>query len=59
MLAYIQYAKTSQRKSVILTCKKHLITYYESFGFVNQGISASEHGQAVWYDMTLKLKKDR
>ena len=31
------------------------IHYYEQFGFVNMGVSASEHGGAVWYDMTLEF----
>lgn len=49
----IKEAQASKRKRVILTCKNHLLRYYESFGFVNQGLSQSTHGGAVWYDMTL------
>ena len=41
----------SGKKGVILTCKEHLIGFYESHGFVNHGVSDSEHGGAVWYDM--------
>lgn len=52
---FISYAKESHREKVILTCKEHLLHYYESFGFINDGISESEHGGATWYDMTLKI----
>ena len=40
---------------VILTCKQEKIPYYQKFGFQNRGVSASEHGGAVWYDMVLPL----
>jgi predicted N-acetyltransferase YhbS len=40
-------------KGVVLTCKDHLKPYYEKFGFVCQGVSASTHGGAVWNDMLL------
>ena len=53
--AFIAYARESKREKVILTCKEHLLHYYERFGFINDGISESEHGGATWYDMTLKL----
>lgn len=41
------------RKGCILTCKEHLIRYYGRFGYVNEGVSGSVHGGAVWYDMRL------
>lgn len=49
----IEEAKKQGRKGCVLTCKEYLISYYEKFGFVNQGISGSSHGGAVWYDMVL------
>lgn len=55
MNAFIDYARTGKRSYVILTCKEHLIHYYERFGFKNDGLSDSEHGGAKWYDMTLTL----
>jgi len=55
MDAFIEYARSSQRTYIILTCKEHLLHYYESFGFVNKGLSQSSHGGARWYDMTLTL----
>lgn len=52
---FIQLAKNTGRNSVILTCKDRFIHYYESFGYVNNGISKSTHGGAQWFDMTLTL----
>ena len=48
-------AKLKGRQGVILTCKEHLIKYYEKFGFVNEGVSASTHGGVVWYQMRLRI----
>lgn len=44
-------AERRGKKGMILTCKEHLIGFYESHGFRNFGRAASEHGGAVWYDM--------
>lgn len=49
----IDTAKEQGRKGVVLTCKDRLRPYYESFGFVWQGVSASTHGGAQWNDMLL------
>lgn len=51
----IEDARSHGRSGVVLTCKEHLIRYYEKFGFENEGISGSEHGDAAWYQMRLKL----
>ena len=48
-------SKERGRKGLVLTCKEHMLHYYAKFGFVNKGISASEHGGAVWYDMVLEF----
>lgn len=56
MKNFIKFAKSEKKDYILLTCKKHLINFYESFGYVNDGISKSNHGGAKWYDMTLKLK---
>ncbi|EOT44620.1 GNAT family N-acetyltransferase [Enterococcus columbae] len=50
---FIQQAKAQGRKGVVLTCKAELIPFYEQFQFVNQGISASTHGNVQWYLMQL------
>lgn len=49
----IRVSEEQGRSGVVLTCKEKLISYYEKFGFENEGISASVHGGAVWYDMRL------
>ena len=52
---FILAAKKNNKEKVILTCKDHLVAYYESFGFINNGLSGSTHGNARWFDMTLEL----
>lgn len=49
----IELSKERGKKGMVLTCKNHLIHYYEKFAFKHQGVSASEHGGAVWNDMVL------
>lgn len=51
--ALIAAAKNQNRKGVILTCKTHMMEYYAKFGFVNEGLSQSEHGGEQWYQMRL------
>lgn len=51
----IQVTKERGKKGLILTCKDHLIHYYEKFGYEHQGVSNSTHGGAIWNDMLLKL----
>ncbi len=53
--ALIVQARREKRRGVTLTCLERKLKYYESFGFVNRGVSQSIHGGAVWYDMTLAL----
>lgn len=55
MRAFIAKAQKEGRKGCILTCKERLIPYYSKFGYVNKGISESQHGGAVWYDMLLEF----
>lgn len=52
---FMAKAEQMGRKGMILTCKKHLIPYYEKFGYKNFGISQSVHGGAIWYDMRLEF----
>lgn len=49
----IEASRVAGRKGVILTCKDKLINYYSKFGFENLGISKSQHGGSIWYDMIL------
>ena len=46
-------ARAQGRKGLVLTCKDKLVHYYAKFGFVSEGISQSEHGGVVWYQMRL------
>lgn len=52
----IAAAQEKGRQGVILTCKDHLIPFYEKAGFELRGVSASCHGGAVWNDMQLVFK---
>ncbi len=47
--------RAAGRLGIVLTCKQRLIPFYSKFGFVNEGVSASVHGGAVWYQMRLRL----
>ena len=47
--------KQQGRRGIVLTCKKELLSFYERFGFVNEGIADSVHGGAVWYQMRLNF----
>ena len=46
-------AKAQGRKGLVLTCKDKLIRYYAKFGFENEGVSESTHGDVVWNQMRL------
>lgn len=49
----IEETRKQKRCGIVLTCKEELIPFYEKFGYVNEGISVSVHGSAVWYQMRL------
>lgn len=44
-------AVAQNRQGIILTCHDYLISYYELNGFKNLGLSDSNHGGSIWYDM--------
>jgi predicted N-acetyltransferase YhbS len=52
---FIQQSKDLRKKRVLLLCKTDLIPYYARHGFVDNGISASDHGGAEWHEMALTL----
>ena len=52
----IEDARKQNRCGIVLTCKEELIRFYSHFGFVSEGISDSEHGGAIWYQMRLILE---
>lgn len=51
--AFKKQAKEEGRKGIVLTCKDQLVHYYAKFGFKNEGVSDSTHGNVVWYQMRL------
>ena len=51
----INDAKRQGRKGLVLTCKDRLIPYYSGFGFADEGISESVHGNVVWHQMRLSF----
>ena len=50
-------ARSQGRKGVVLTCKEPLVSFYEKFGFKDEGISDSTHGGVVWHEMRLSFEK--
>lgn len=51
---FIEEAKKHpQCKGIVLTCKEHLLHFYSENGFVDEGVSTSEHGGVVWHQMRL------
>lgn len=52
-----ELVKENKREGITLTCKQELVSFYEKLGFVNQGISESQHGGVSWYNM-VKLREN-
>ena len=53
----IRDMSAQDRRGIVLTCKESLLPFYTRFGFVNEGLSTSTHGDVSWYQMRLTLKK--
>lgn len=53
----IQDAREQGRLGVVLTCKDHLVHYYASFGFQDEGICDSTHGGVSWHQMRLTFPR--
>ena len=51
--------KENEVKGFVLTCKDHLIPFYESCGFRFKGVSKSVHGNAKWNDMVRINERER
>ena len=49
----IDDARTAGRKGLVLTCKDHLVHWYAAYGFRDEGISGSTHGNVAWHQMRL------
>ncbi|MCQ6282264.1 GNAT family N-acetyltransferase [Bacillus sp. EB600] len=57
LLAHLEKeASAKKRETLTLTCKENLIHFYENYGFINCGVSNSEHGGVIWYNMSKKLQ---
>ncbi len=53
--AVIDACREEGREALVLTCKSHMLAYYASFGFVDEGMSTSQHGGVPWHGMRLAL----
>ena len=53
MRRVIADTKSQGKKGLVLTCKERLLSFYRQFGYRHEGVSGSEHGGAVWYEMRL------
>lgn len=53
METFLEHAKQEGRKGVVLTCKEAKISFYEQFGFKDEGLSPSVHGGVPWNQMRL------
>jgi ribosomal protein S18 acetylase RimI-like enzyme len=53
---FAEEARKLEKEKVLLMCKQHLISYYQSMGFEHAGLSRSTHGGAEWHEMMLKLQ---
>lgn len=52
-------AAISHRDGLVLTCKERLLDFYRSFGFHDEGVCPSKHGNATWHQMRLLLDEDQ
>lgn len=55
MCHMIKSAGQRGKKAVILTCKEHMIPFYERIGYEFIQKADSNHGGAVWYKMIYRL----
>ncbi|MBW3095100.1 GNAT family N-acetyltransferase [Bifidobacterium sp. 64T4] len=51
----IDDARVSGCSGLVLTCKDRLIGFYARFGYVDEGVSESTHGDVVWHQMRLRF----
>lgn len=53
MQQVIEDTRARGRKGLVLTCKDRLVGFYARFGYKDEGISGSTHGNVVWHQMRL------
>ena len=51
----IEESKKEGRAGLVLTCKDRLVHYYSKFGFQDEGMSDSTHGNVSWHQMRLSF----
>lgn len=56
MRRVIEDMAAESKAGIVLTCKEKLLGFYSRFGFENEGISVSKHGDALWYQMRLRVQ---
>ena len=56
MNSFIDKMKALGKTDIFLLCQSELIDMYARYGFVNLGISDSDHGGMSWNEMSLSLK---
>lgn len=44
-------AKENEREGMTLTCLKELIPFYKKNGYVNEGVSDSQHANLMWFNL--------
>ena len=55
MRRVIDDARAAGRAGLVLTCKDRLIGFYARFGYQDEGVSESTHGNVVWHQMRLRF----
>lgn len=56
LLQFIEVSKKLDKQKIMLICKSNLVDYYQKYGFVYIGESASTHGGCKWHEMIMPLQ---
>ena len=59
MRHFIDHAKADGRKGVVLTCKEAKLHFYSTFGYIDEGLSKSNHGGVPWHQMRCRFGNDK
>ena len=51
----IDECRLQNRCGIVLTCKESLLSFYKKLGFVDEGLSDSDHGGVSWNQVRLKF----
>ena len=58
LLRFIEQSRSLNKSKIMLICKADLVRYYQKYGFIYIGESASTHGDSKWYEMHLPVGVD-